>query len=109
MDLFKPAKTIIIKVDDFREEKLEVFLANDVLKRFDELKNADDLRKAMNMAIINAVGAYASTYGLPALNDDVKAQINNEAIKIEKKLNKKLQDQLNKKSKWYEKRHNQGG
>ena len=99
-------KSIIIKLDDFREEKLEVFLANSVLKKFDELKNADDIRKAVNLAIINAVGAYASTYGLPVLTDEVKAQINEQAIKVEKSLNKKLQAQLNKKSKWYEKRHN---
>lgn len=102
---FEKTKSIIIKLDDLREEKLEDFLANDVLKRFDELKNADDIRKAVNLAIINAVGAYASTYGLPALNDDVKKQINETAIKVEKALNKKLQSQLNKKSKAYIARH----
>ncbi len=68
----KIAKIIYIKIDDFREEKIEDFIADNVLKRFDELKNADDLRMAMNLAVINAVGAYASSQGLPALSDDVK-------------------------------------
>jgi len=107
MKLFKKTKEIIIKIDDFREEKLETFMADDVLKRFDELKNADDIRKAVNLAIINAVGAYAATYGLPALSDDVKQQINEQAVKLEKSLNKKLQAQLNKKSKAYTARHSE--
>lgn len=101
----KTAKTIYIKIDDFREEKLETFIANDILKRFDECENADDVRKAVNIAIINAVAAYGATYGLPALSDDVKNKIAEEAAKVEKKLNKKLQKQLNKKSKAYQKRH----
>lgn len=105
MDLFKNTKKIIIKIDDFREEKLEDFLANDVLKRFDELKNADDIRSAVNLAIINAACAYAATYGLPALSDDVKKQIDEQARKVEKSLNKKLQAQLKKKSKAYVERH----
>lgn len=103
--MFERTKSIIIKIDDFREEKLEIFLANDVLKRFDELKNADDLRKAMNMAIINAVGTFAASNGLPALTADVKNQINEQAIKVEKKLNEKLQNQLNKTSRKYKERH----
>ncbi|MDD3238214.1 MAG: hypothetical protein PHV37_08985 [Candidatus Gastranaerophilales bacterium] len=98
-------KTIYIKIDDCREEKLKTFLANDILKGFDEFKNADDLRKAAALAVVNAVSAYAATYGMPALTDDVKNQIAEQSAKVFKKLNKKLQDKLNKKSKAYLKRH----
>lgn len=101
----KLAKTIYIKIDDFREEKVEDFIANGILKRWDEFKNADDLRRAGSLAIVNAVSTYALTYGLPALNDDVKNKIADAGAKTMKKLNKKLQKQLTKKSKAYQKRH----
>jgi len=102
---FKKTKQIIIKIDDFREEKLEDFIANDILKRFNELKNADNIRSAINLAIINAACAYATTYGLPAVSEDIKKQIDKEARKVEKSLNEKLQAQLNKKTKAYQNRH----
>lgn len=105
MALFGRTKKIIIKIDDFREERLEVFISNDILKRWNEYKNADDLRKAGTLAVINAVSAYATTYGLPALTDEVKEQIAEENVKVLKALNQKLQKQLNKKSKSYVDRH----
>lgn len=102
---FKKIKSIIIKIDDFREEKVEDFISNNILKRWDEFKNADDLRKAGSLALINAVSAYASTYGLPALSEDVKNQMAEANARILKRLNNKLQKQLNKKSKAYARRH----
>ena len=36
-------KKIYIKIDDKRE-KVEDFIADNILKRWDELKNVDDLR-----------------------------------------------------------------
>lgn len=97
-------KKIYIKIDD-RREKVEDFISDNILKRWDEFKNADDLRKAGSLALINAVSAYVSSYGLPALSEDVKEQIADANVKILKKLNKKLQGQLKKKSKSYIKRH----
>ena len=97
-------KSLYLKIDDKRE-KIEDFIADNVLKRWDELKNIDDLRKAGSLAVINAVSAYAMTYGLPALTDDVKEQIANANVKVLKRLNRKLQKQLKKKSKGYINRH----
>lgn len=97
-------KKIYIKIDD-RREKVEDFISDNILKCWDELKNVDDLRKAGSLALINAVSAYVSSYGLPSLSDDVKEQIAETNVKILKKLNKKFQGQLKKKSKSYMKRH----
>ena len=88
-------KKIYIKIDD-RREKVEDFIADNILKRWDELKNVDDLRKAGTLAVINAVSAYATTYGLPALTEDVKEKIAEANVKVLKKLNNKMQKQLKK-------------
>lgn len=93
-------KKIYIKIDDKRE-KVEDFIADNILKRWDELKNVDDLRKAGTLAVINAVSAYAQAYGIPALTEDVKIKIAEANVKVLKKLNNKLQKQLKKKSKAY--------
>ena len=95
---------IIIEIDD-RRENAEDFISDNIMKRWDEYKNADDLREAGSLALINAVAAYASTYGLPALSDDVKKQLAKENAKVLKRLNNKLQKQLKKKNKNYEKKH----
>ena len=98
------AKKIYIKIDDKREN-VEDFIADNILKRWDELKNVDDLRRAGTLAVINVVSAYAQTYGLPALTDDVKEKIADANVKILKKLNNRLQKQLKKKSKSYKERN----
>lgn len=97
-------KKLYIKIDD-RREKVEDFIADNILKRWDELKNVDDLRKAGTLAVINVVSAYAQTYGLPALTDDIKEQIATANVKVLKNLNNKFQKQLKKKSKGYIKRN----
>jgi len=102
--MFGFAKKIYIKIDDGREN-IEDFIADNVLKRWDELKNVDDLRRAGTLAVINAVSAYAQTYGLPALTDEVKEKIADANVKVLKKLNNKLQKQLKKKSKAYKERN----
>lgn len=98
------AKKNFIKIDDKRE-KVEDFIADNILKRWDELKNVDDLRKAGTLAVINVVSTYAQTYGLPALTDDVKERIADANVKVLKKLNNQLQKQLKKKSKSYKERN----
>lgn len=98
--MFGFAKKIYIKIDDSREN-VEDFIADNILKRWDELKNVDDLRKAGTLAVINVVSAYAQTYGLLALTDDVKERIADANVKVLKKLNNQLQKQLKKKSKRY--------
>jgi ribosomal protein L13E len=102
--MFGFAKKIYIKIDD-RRENVEDFIADNILKRWDELKNVDDLRKAGTLAVINVVSAYAQTYGLPALTDDVKERIADANVKVLKKLNNQLQKQLKKKSKSYKERN----
>lgn len=98
--MFGFAKKIYIKIDDGREN-VEDFIADNILKRWDELKNVDDLRRAGTLAVINVVSAYAQTYGLPALSDEIKEQIANANVKVLKTLNNRLQKQLKKKSKRY--------
>lgn len=102
--MFGFAKKFYIKIDD-RRENVEDFIADNILKRWDELKNVDDLRKAGTLAVINVVSAYAQTYGLPALTDDVKERIADANVKVLKKLNNQLQKQLKKKSKSYKERN----
>jgi len=98
------AKKIYVKIDDKREN-VEDFIADNILKRWDELKNVDDLRRAGTLAVINVVSAYAQTYGLPALTEDIKEKIADANVKILKKLNNRLQKQLKKKSKAYKERN----
>ena len=102
---FKLTKTIIIKVDDFREEKLEDFLFNNILKGLDGNPAIDKLEKQGIIAGITAASAYASTYGLPSCPDEVKERIAEETVIQLSKVNKHLQKQNSKKSKWYQSRH----
>ena len=98
--MFGFARKVFINIDN-RRENVEDFIADNILKRWDELKNVDDLRRAGTLAVINVVSAYAQTYGLPALSEDVKEKIADANVKVLKKLNNKLQEQLKKKSKRY--------
>jgi predicted regulator of amino acid metabolism with ACT domain len=98
--MFKLVKKIYINIDN-RRENVEDFIADNILKRWAELKSVDDLRKAGTLAVINVVSAYAQTYGLPALSDEIKEQIANANVKVLKTLNNRLQKQLKKKSKRY--------
>jgi len=102
--MFCFSKKLYIKIDDVRE-CVEDFIADNILKSWDEFKNVDDLRKAGTIAVINVVSAYAQTYGLPALTDEIKEQIANANVKVLKKLNNDLQKQLKKKSKGFLKRN----
>lgn len=102
--MFNLVKKIYITVDDKRE-LVENFIANNILKRWDNYERVDDLRKAGSLAVINAVCAYAQTYGLPALTDDVKEQIAETNVQVLKRLNTRFQIQLLKKSEMYLDRH----
>ena len=93
-------RKIIIKIDEKREV-FEDFIAVKVLERWDNFKNADDLREAFSYALITAVNAYLSTYGVPQVPDNIKHQMAKRSTIIYKRLNKKLQKQLKKKSKLY--------
>lgn len=106
MKLFKRTQKIIIKLDDFREEKLETFIANR-FKQYDELENADEIRTKLNYTIMDTMQALTTQYGSGAITPEIKSKINKVVLKIEKAANKKIQDQLNKKSKSYVARHNE--
>jgi hypothetical protein len=101
---FKKTKQIIIKIDDFREEKLETFIANR-FKQYDELENADEIRTKLNYTIMDTMQALTTQYGSGAITPEIKSKINKVVLKIEKAANKKIQNQLNKKSKAYQNRH----
>lgn len=108
MGIFKRTKKIIIKIDDFREEKLEDFIADSILAKLDENEKVDELEKKGIVAAITAANAYASTYGLPNCPEEIKERIAEEVVKVLGKANKKLQKQLKKKSDSYKKRHSEG-
>jgi len=95
-------KKIIIKIDSVREH-IEDFIATNVLAKWDNYKKANDVRVAVNLAVINFVLSFAQTQGIPAeqVPNDVRNKIAKAGAKIEKKLNNKLQQQLKKKSKIY--------
>lgn len=103
--ILKKTKQIIIKIDDFREEKLENFIADEILSKLDENDSVDKLEKKAILAGINATNAYLTTYGVPVLPEDIKEQIATAAVKTLGKANKLLQKQLKKTSKSYKKRH----
>lgn len=103
--ILKKTKQIIIKIDDFREEKLENFIADEILSKLDENDSIDKLEKKAILAAITAANAYAATYGVPSIPDDIKEKIAKASVKVLGKANKKLQTQLKKKSKAYKKRH----
>lgn len=102
--LLNKTKKIIIKIDE-RREKLEDFIADDILKRVDENATVDTLEEQAIITGITAANAYMTTYGVPTLSSDVKEQIAKTCVKALGKANKLLQKQLKKKSKAYEKRH----
>lgn len=107
MKLFKRTQKIIIKLDDFREEKLEDFIADSILKKLDENATVDKLEKQAIITGITAANAYMTTYGVGTLPEDVKEKIANETVKALGKANKLLQKQLKKKSAAYVKRHSE--
>jgi hypothetical protein len=97
-------KKIILKIDDKREN-LEDFIADKILAYLDENETVDSLERKGIIAAITAANAYASTYGVPVVPDNIKEKIADEVVKILGKANKKLQKQLKKKSKQYTERH----
>lgn len=101
----KKTKEIIIKIDDFREEKLENFIADEILSKLDKNDTVDKLEKKAILAGINAANAYLTTYGVPVLPEDIKEKIATSAVQSLGKANKLLQKQLKKTSKSYKKRH----
>jgi len=100
-------KQVIFKIDDTREN-IEDFIVSNVLQKWNNYKKADDVRFAVNLAVINFALAYAQTQGLPAeqVPQEFREKLAKSGAKIEKKLNAKLQQQLQKKSKMYKERHN---
>ena len=100
-------KQIIFKIDDTREH-IEDFIVTNVLQKWANFSKSDDLRVAVNLAVINFALAYAQTKGIPAeqVPQDVREKLAKSGAKVEKKLNAKLQQQLQKKSKMYKDRHN---
>ena len=65
MKIKNSIRTIYIKIDNKRE-KLEDFIADDILKRFDESKNAEQIREIVALAAVNALCAFAVSEGIPA-------------------------------------------
>lgn len=100
-------KNIIIKADSSREH-IEDYIASKVLQKWNTYKHVDDIRYTANMAMINFILVFAQTQGIPVneIPQEVKEKIAKAGVKIENKLNKILQKQLQKKSKLYKECHN---
>lgn len=103
--MFEKLRKLVIKVDDFREEKLEDFIILNLLKKVDDNSTVDSLEEQAIITALTAGNAYLATYGIPALPDNVKTQIAKYTVKALGQANKKFQKIVNKKSKWYNKRH----
>lgn len=104
MQILKRTKNIFIKIDD-RREKIEDFIADEILTKLDESETVDSLEKKGIIAAITAANAYAATYGVPTIPEEIKERIAEGCVKAIGKANKKLQSQLKKKSKRYKERH----
>lgn len=96
-------KSIYIKIDDKRE-KIEDFIADNILNVLDDNPTVDSLEKKAILAAFEAADAYLMTYGVPSLPDEIKEKIADATIKGLSKANKLLQKQLKKKSRNYIKR-----
>lgn len=103
--MFEKLRKLVIKVDDFREEKLEDFIILNLLQKVDNNATVDSLEEQAIITALTAGNAYLATYGIPVLPDNVKTQIAKYTVKALGQANKKLQKIVNKKSKWYNKRH----
>lgn len=104
--MFERFKKTIIKLDDFREEKLEDFIILGIFSKLDENATVDELEKQAILTALTAGNAYLATYGVPSLPDNIKEEIAQFTVKALGRANKKLQKQVQKKNKWYNKRHN---
>lgn len=102
--MFNKTKQIFIHIDDKRE-KIEDFIADEILTKIDECKSVDALEEKAIIAAITAANAYAATYGVPTIPKAIKEKIAKASVKALGKANKKLQAQLKKKSKEYKTRH----
>ena len=98
-------KEIAVKLDDKRE-KIEDFIAQNVLQKWDNFSKSDDIRIAVNTIIINLVVSEINSYGCEInLDNDQINKLAKSGAKVEKKLNALLTKQLLKKSKFYKDRH----
>lgn len=97
-------KNIIIRIDDFRENNIEDFLAAHILAPLYKNPTADNLERAAIKAAILAANAYVSTYGV-AIPETVADEIAVKSVNLLDVANEKLQKLLKKKSKSYKKRH----
>lgn len=95
-------RQILLKIDEFREYKLEDFIADNILAKIDESTKIDDLEQQAILTALTAGNAYLTTYGVPTIPDDVKTKIAQTTVKALCKANKLLQKQLKKKSKRYD-------
>lgn len=95
MQILKRTKNIFIKIDD-RREKIEDFIADEILTKLDESETVDSLEKKGIIAAITAANAYAATYGVPTIPEEIKERIAEGCVKAIGKANKKLQSQLKK-------------
>lgn len=100
----KRIKTIYIFIDGKRE-KIEDFIADNILKKIDENEYFDTLEEIVIIAAIDAAQAYLKSYDVPNIPEDVKKHISKSITKGLSKANKKLQNQLRKKSKTYKKNY----
>ena len=97
----------IIYICDEKREKIEDYIAKHILAKWDNFSKVDDLRMAMNLTLINLVIQFAENEGIPAnqIPQETREKFAKTGAKLEKKFNRILQAQLQKKSKMYRDRH----
>lgn len=92
-------KKICIKIHNKRE-KIEDFVADNILKKIDESKKTDNLEKILVSVSIDVIGHYLETYKVTNLTNKQKENISTAIVKGLSKVNKKLQKQLKKGKLW---------
>lgn len=100
----KLSRKLYIIVDE-KKEKLEDFIADKILEKFDKSQKVDAFEKIAIMTALNFANAYLVNRGINFISDDIKENIADAAIKGLSKANKAIQKQLKKKSKTYQENH----
>ncbi|MGN1125537.1 MAG: hypothetical protein ACI4SM_05060 [Candidatus Gastranaerophilaceae bacterium] len=92
-------KRLYIKIHNKRE-KIENFVADNILKKIDESKKIDNLEKILVSVSIDVIEHYLETYKVTSLTKKQKENISTAIVKGLSKVNKKLQKQLKKGKLW---------
>jgi D-hexose-6-phosphate mutarotase len=103
-DLGKKILKDYYKVDDFREEHIDGFVANEILKKLDENSSVDQVEEVGIEAGLSYLSPFLAKYNV-TLSEDCKKKVADGIVKGISIANKALQKKLNETSNSYKKRH----